>query len=169
MFRAFAGTVASAAEGIVVLDTAPTGHTLLLLDAAQSYQRDVARHSDGDSDGVPQLLDRLRDPAFTTLLLVTLPEPTPVHEAAQLQADLQRAGIQPTAWIVNQSLAATMTRDPVLAGRSRQETRWIAEVGNHHNTLAVVPWQAEPPTGVDALTRLCAEPNHASATAAPLG
>ncbi|MDZ7675679.1 MAG: hypothetical protein U5K30_11505 [Acidimicrobiales bacterium] len=87
-----------------MLDTAPTGHTLLLLDAAQSYQREVERHQDDSSDDVSLLLGRLRDPDYTTLLLVTLPEPTPVHEAAALQDDLARADIRPAAWVANQTL-----------------------------------------------------------------
>jgi arsenite-transporting ATPase len=156
VFRAFASTVAAATDRIVVLDTAPTGHTLLLLDAAESYHREVTRRRDDAPADVAELLDRLRDPGFTSVLLVTLPEPTPVHEAAGLQADLERAGIRPAAWIANQSLAATGTTDPTLAARARHETRWLREILTYHPTLAVVAWQPESPTGPDALATLVA-------------
>ena len=106
MFRAFAHVVAEGADSFVVLDTAPTGHTLLLLDAAEAYHREVSRTQGDVPDAVRQLLPRLRDPQFTRILLVTLPEATPVHEAAQLQDDLRRAGIEPFAWVVNQSFAS---------------------------------------------------------------
>ncbi|MEX2533849.1 MAG: arsenical pump-driving ATPase [Nitriliruptoraceae bacterium] len=154
VFRAFAATVSHAAERIVVLDTAPTGHTLLLLDAAESYHRELLRHGDQAPPDVAALLDRLRDPDFTRVLIVTLPEPTPVHEAAALQADLERAGIRPTAWVVNQSLQATPTSDPILLARAAHEQRWLAEVLTRHASLAIVPWQPEPPVTTDALQQL---------------
>ncbi len=120
VFRAFAKAVAAGEDGFVVLDTAPTGHTLLLLDASASYQREAERQArDGALPEVVQLLARLRDPEFARLLIVTLPEPTPVHEAAALQDDLRRAAIEPYAWVVNQSLSLVSTSDPLL--RSRQQ------------------------------------------------
>jgi len=94
------------------------------------------------------------DPDYTTLLLVTLPEPTPVHEAAELQADLERADIRPTAWVANQTLTATGTRDPIFAERARHERRWLADILDRHDQLAVVPWQPNAPTGADALAAL---------------
>ena len=146
VFKAFAATVAEATDRIVVLDTAPTGHTLLLLDAAESYSREVSRLQDQTPSDVSKLLGRLRDPDFTSVLLVTLPEPTPVHEAAALQGDLDRAGIHPAAWVVNQSLAATGTTDPTLVARARHEVRWLREIRDNHPLVAVVAWQATAPT-----------------------
>jgi arsenite-transporting ATPase len=142
VFRAFARTVAQASGRVVVLDTAPTGHTLLLLDAAQSYHREVARTAGHHvPEEVRALLPRLRDPAFTRMLLVTHAERTPVHEAERLQDDLRRAGIEPFGWVVNASLAATHTRDPLLAGRARLEREHLARV---RDTLAsrawLIPW-----------------------------
>ena len=154
VFKAFAATVAKATDRIVVLDTAPTGHTLLLLDAAQSYQREVNRHPDQAGDDIAHLLERLRDPDYTSVLLVALPEPTPVHEAAALQDDLERAGIHPAAWVMNQSLVATGTADPTLAARACHETRWLREVLTHHSSLAIVAWQPDPPIGPDSLALL---------------
>ncbi len=128
---------------------------MLLLDAAQAYHREVGRQSGTVAPEVAMLLERLADPGFTHLFIVTLPEPTPVHEAAALQDDLRRAGIEPEAWIVNRSLTASGTRDPILARRARDEQRWIAEV---HDILArqvaVVAWQPEPPVGEAGLTQL---------------
>mgnify|MGYP001423331990 FL=1 len=144
VFRAFARTVAEAAHGFVVLDTAPTGHTLLLLDAAESYHREVARTAGSHvPDAVRALLPRLRDPAFTRMLLVTLAEGTPVHEAERLQEDLRRAGIEPFGWVVNASVAATGTRDVLLASRARLEGPHLVRV---RDVLArrswLLPWRA---------------------------
>lgn len=144
VFRAFARTVAEAEVGFVVLDTAPTGHTLLLLDAAESYHREVARTQGTHiPKAVRALLPRLRDRRFTKMLLVTLAEATPVHEAERLQGDLGRAGIAPYGWIVNASLAASGTRDPLLAARARLEGPHLARVRDVLATRAwLVPWRA---------------------------
>jgi arsenite-transporting ATPase len=155
VFRAFAQTVAAGEHQFVVLDTAPTGHTLLLLDAAEAYHREVSRTQGDAPDAVRQLLPRLRDPRFTKVLLVTLPEATPVHEAAQLQADLRRARIEPFAWVVNQSFAADGVRDPVLRERGAREDRYLTEVRDHLASRVVwVPWYPEPPVGAARLLEL---------------
>ena len=144
VFRAFAREVAGGAEGFVVVDTAPTGHTLLLLDAAESYHREVSRNLNEIPEAVRHLLPHLRDPSFTRVLLVTLPEATPVHEAAALQDDLRRAQIEPHAWIINQSLAPHNLNDPVLSARRRQEGRYLAEVEQLSSRTYLVPWLAQP-------------------------
>jgi len=154
VFRAFARTVAEGEEGVVVLDTAPTGHTVLLLDAAESYHREVLRQGSRTPEAVQRLLPRLRDPGFTRVLLVTLPEATPVHEAQALQADLARAGITPFAWVVNQSLAPLDTGDPVLASRRDAEGRYLEEVRAMGHRMAVVGWSAELPRGAEQLAAL---------------
>lgn len=144
VFQAFAATVDKAADRIVVLDTAPTGHTILLLDAAQSFHKEVSRQAKSVPDAVLRLLPRLRDPAFTRIVLCTLPEATPVHEAAALQADLRRAEIEPFAWVINQSLLPLALRDPVLVSRRAQEERYVREVLDEHARRAVlVPWRAD--------------------------
>lgn len=128
VFRAFAEAVQPGQADFVVIDTAPTGHTILLMDATQSYSREVSRIQDAGPEAVRSLLPRLRDPHYTRVLLVTLPEPTPLHEARSLQADLQRAGIEPFAWVVNQSLLATGTTDPLLATRAHSEKVCLEEL-----------------------------------------
>jgi arsenite/tail-anchored protein-transporting ATPase len=158
VFRAFARTIDAARDRIVVLDTAPTGHTLLLLDAAQSYQREVQRTNADVPDDVSGLLARLRDPEFARMLLITLPESTPVHEADRLQADLRRAGIDPYGWVINASLAATTTSHPTLRARADSERAHVARVeqlSTEHTWL--VAWQLEPPIGAGALRQLAAD------------
>lgn len=154
VFRAFARVVAGGAGGFVVLDTAPTGHTLLLLDASEAYHREVSRTVSDTPEFVRSLLPRLRDPTFTRVLLVTLPEATPVHEAAMLGRDLERAGIEPFAWVINASLAPLAVRDPVLRARREHERGFIQEVMATAKRSAIVAWQAEAPTGPERLGRL---------------
>lgn len=144
VFRAFAKVVADGTDGFVVIDTAPTGHTLLLLDAAETYHREVSRSMNEIPEAVRQLLPRLRNPDFTKVFLVTLPEATPVHEAMSLQTDLRRAGIEPAGWIINQSLAPLTVTDPVLVQRRAREFRYIDEVVRQGVSTYLIPWQAEP-------------------------
>jgi arsenite-transporting ATPase len=148
VFRAFAQAVAEGRDGFVVLDTAPTGHTLLLLDAAEAYHREVLRTRGEMPESVVELLPRLRDPAYTRILIVTLAEATPVHEAERLQADLARAGIHPHAWVINQSLRASGTGDPLLRLRGEFELPYIRQVTEQlAPRTALIPWLAEAPVG----------------------
>ena len=167
VFRAFARTVAAGRDGFVILDTAPTGHTLLLLDATEAYHRELGRQArESVPEEVRELLPRLRDPHFTKVLLVTLPEATPVHEAAALQADLRRASIEPFAWVINQSFSLVTTTDPLLAERARREQPDFDEVVRSHSTqTTALPWLATEPVGLVALGQLFSA--HPTTTAHP--
>ena len=157
VFRAFSRVVSKARRQFVVVDTAPTGHTLLLLDTTGSYHREVLRTSNVDESQITTPLMRLQDPDYTKMLLVTLPETTPVLEAKQLQDDLERAGITPYAWVVNQSLAAAGPTDPLLVERAHSEMPQIEAVQNEHaERIALAPWMPNEPTGPDRLRDLAA-------------
>ncbi len=140
VFRAFADTVAQGTDRFVVIDTAPTGHTILLMDATEAYHREVIRTQSDAPEAVKQLLPRLRDPNFTKVVLVALPEPTPVHEAQKLQEDLRRAGIEPFGWIVNRSLTLSGVQEPILATKASKESGPIREVLALSNHVVVLPW-----------------------------
>jgi arsenite-transporting ATPase len=155
VFRAFAEVVEKAKNSFVVIDTAPTGHTLLLLDAAQSYHKELERSTGEVPESVSKLLPRLKNEKETDVVIVTLPEATPVHEATRLQEDLARADIRPSWWVVNQSFTATNTTDPILRARTQSELKWIELVSSErsHHT-AVIPWQLEVTVGYDQIKQL---------------
>lgn len=158
VFRAFARTVAAGSDRFVVIDTAPTGHTILLLDSALAYHREVTRQTGHIPEYVEQLLPRMRDPNYARVLIVTLPEATPVHEAAQLQQDLRRAEVEPFAWVVNQSFQSLAVADPALKQRRQNEVPFIREVRNLlSRRVAIIPWQKEPPAGVVSLRECAAD------------
>ena len=156
VFHAFSRIVSEARSAFVVLNTAPTGHTLLLMDATGAYHRQMTREFEASAAArVVTPLMRLQDPDYTRIVLVTLPEVTPVSEASGLQDDLRRARIEPFAWVVNRSLAASGTRDPVLAARLAGEAAQLARVasGLAKRTYAV-PWVPRAPVGIAALRDL---------------
>lgn len=155
VFRALADIVERANNEIVVIDTAPTGHTLLLLDAAQTYHKEIARSSGEVPQSVKNLLPRLRNPEETSVVIVTLAEATPVHEASRLQEDLKRADIAPKWWVINQSFYATHTSDSVLRGRAQSEVQWIQAVQKEsQNNCVIIPWQSDDIVGYEMLKAL---------------
>ncbi|MDZ7852409.1 MAG: arsenical pump-driving ATPase [Halomonas sp.] len=155
VFQAFSKIIREAGRKFVIMDTAPTGHTLLLLDATGSYHRDIMRHAGETSARMVTPMMRLQDPAQTKVLIVTLPETTPVLEAARLQDDLKRAEITPYAWVINASLAATDTSHPLLVARAATEAPEITRVEETLSArYSVVPMLADDPTGADRLRAL---------------
>lgn len=142
VFNSFAEIVAKADNEIVVIDTAPTGHTLLLLDSTQSYHKEVERTQGNITSAVQNLLPRLRNEKETEVVIVTLPETTPVFEAQRLQQDLQRAGIKNKWWVVNSSLLLTPTKSPFLKAKAQSEIQWIEKVDEISNgNFAVIEWK----------------------------
>lgn len=159
VFQAFSRIIREAGRKFVVMDTAPTGHTLLLLDATGAYHREIQRQMDGKGLHFTTPMMQLQDPKQTKVLLVTLAETTPVLEAANLQSDLRRAGIEPWAWIINNSLAAASTGSPLLLERAANERKEISAVANTHaKRYAVVPLLPVEPVGKDNLLALSAPP-----------
>lgn len=155
VFSAFSRIIREAGKCFVVMDTAPTGHTLLLLDATGAYHREIARQMTKSNMHFTTPMMQLQDPKQTKVLLVTLAETTPVLEAANLQTDLRRAGIEPWAWIVNNSLALARPMSPLLQQRARNELAQIELVSHKHaKRYAVVPLQASEPVGVELLEQL---------------
>jgi len=158
VFQAFSRIIREAGRKFVVMDTAPTGHTLLLLDATGAYHREIARQMKDSSLHFTTPMMQLQDPARTKVLIVTLAEDTPVQEAAQLQADLKRAGIEPWAWVINMSVAAApRSNSALMQQRALKERAQIDKVAQQHAPRhAIVPLQAEEPVGVARLAALAA-------------
>jgi len=168
VFHAFSRIVSEGRSAFVVLDTAPTGHSMLLMDATGAYHRQMTREFEGH--GSPHIvtpLMRLQDAAYTKIILVTLPEVTPVSQAAALQEDLRRASIEPYAWVLNKSVIAAGTQDPLLAarlvGERKQMDRLAAGLAKR---VFTIPWLIVPPIGFAELSRLVVMPSRAAATQA---
>ena len=168
VFHAFSRIVSEGRSAFVVLDTAPTGHSMLLMDATGAYHRQMTREFEGHgASRVVTPLMRLQDPAYTKIILVTLPEVTPVSQAAALQEDLRRASIEPYAWVLNKSVLAAGTRDPLLtarlAGERKQMERMAAGLAKRTFTL---PWLTVPPIGFAELSKLVVKPSLVEAAVA---
>lgn len=148
VFRAFAQIIDKAENEVVVVDTAPTGHTLLLLDSTQSYHREIKRSQGDIPEAVKKLLPRLQNPDETEVIIVTLPEATPVFEAKRLEEDLNRAGIKSRWWVINSSLYASGTTNKLLRAKANAEIRWINEIENHSKGgFALINWSPEEMKG----------------------
>ena len=155
VFQAFSRVIREAGKKFVVMDTAPTGHTLLVIDTLGAYHREMVRQMAGVRFHYTTPMTQLRNPEQTKVVIVTLAETTPVLEAANLQADLRRAGIEPWAWIINNSVAAASTKSALLRQRAANELREINAVASQHaQRYAVVPLLMEEPVGVKRLRRL---------------
>jgi len=161
VFHAFSRIVSEGRSSFVVLDTAPTGHSMLLMDATGAYHRQMTREFEGRSAArVVTPLMRLQDGEYTRIILVTLPEVTPVSQAAALQDDLRRAHIEPHAWVLNKSVLASGTRDPLLQARLSGERRQIERMSTGlAQRLYALPWLSVPPIGLSELAKLVHAPN----------
>ncbi|MBL8276371.1 MAG: arsenical pump-driving ATPase [Pelomonas sp.] len=160
VFHAFSRIVSEGRSAFVVLDTAPTGHSMLLMDATGAYHRQMTREFEGHGAArIVTPLMRLQDPQYTKIILVTLPEVTPVSQAAALQDDLRRARIEPFAWVLNKSVLAAGTNDPLLQARLAGEAQQVARLrAGLARQLYALPWLPVPPIGLDALSRLVRTP-----------
>ncbi|MBU1361247.1 MAG: arsenical pump-driving ATPase [Gammaproteobacteria bacterium] len=161
VFHAFSRIVSEARSAFVVLDTAPTGHSMLLMDATGAYHRQMTREFEGHGNAhIVTPLMRLQDAAYTKIILVTLPEVTPVSQAAALQEDLRRASIEPYAWVLNKSVLAAGTKDPLLAARLAGERKQLARMaGGLAKRIFTLPWLTVPPIGFAELSKLVAKPS----------
>ncbi|EJF41550.1 arsenical pump-driving ATPase [Clostridium sp. MSTE9] len=152
VFRAFAEVVEKANDQVVVIDTAPTGHTLLLLESTQSYNHEIERTKGEIPESVKRLLPRLKSNE-TEVVIVTLPEATPFYEALRLEDDLKRAGIAARWWVINQSLYGTNTTNPILAAKAANEVEWLNRIDAHaHGQFALIAWSADEIKGDRLLT-----------------
>ena len=144
VFRAFADIVDRADSEVVVIDTAPTGHTLLLLDSTESYNQEIEKNQGNVPESAKKLLPRLKNSDETEVLIVTLAEPTPFYESLRLEEDLKRAGIYSKWWIINSSIYKTGSRNKTLKAKANSELEWINKVDNRTDgNFTIIPWSSD--------------------------
>ncbi|MDU5070186.1 arsenical pump-driving ATPase [Finegoldia magna] len=144
VFRAFADIVDKSEDEIVVIDTAPTGHTILLLESTESYNREISRSQGDVPESVKKLLPRLKDKDYTEVLIIALAEATPYYEAKRLKEDLDRAEIFNKWWIINSSYFASGSQNEILKARADQEKQWIKTIDEtSQSNTALVEWIPE--------------------------
>ena len=144
IFRAFADIVDKADSEVVVIDTAPTGHTLLLLDSTESYNKEIERSAGDVPESAKKLLPRLKNADETEVVIVTLAEPTPYYESERLEEDLKRAGIYSKWWVINSSLYATGSSNKILKAKANSEIEWINKIDDHtKGNFTLIPWAAD--------------------------
>lgn len=155
VFQAFSRIIKEADDHFVIMDTAPTGHTLLLLDASGNYHKEMVRQMGNTEERYLTPMMQLQDPEQTKVIIVTLAETTPMLEAVNLQSDLRRASIEPWAWIINNSIAAAQPSSPLLKARASREIPIIQEIQSvHARRIALIPLQPEEPVGIERLMKL---------------
>lgn len=155
VFRAFAEIVERSKDEVVVIDTAPTGHTLLLLESTQSYNKEISRTQGDIPESVKELLPKLKDDKITEVLIITLPEATPYYEAKRLQDDLERADIFSKWWIINSSFHATSTTNEILKAKAANEVEWINKISEvAEGNAALIKWSSEDLKGEKLSTLL---------------
>lgn len=148
VFRAFAEIVDRSDDEIVVIDTAPTGHTILLLESTESYDKEISRTQGDTPESVKKLLPKLKDDKFTEVLIITLPEATPYYEAKRLEEDLERAGIFSKWWVINSSFYATETTNEILKAKAANEVEWINKISEvSDGNAALIKWTSEDLVG----------------------
>jgi len=144
VFRAFADIVDRADSEVVVIDTAPTGHTLLLLDSTESYNQEIEKNQGDVPKSAKKLLPRLKNSDETEVLIVTLAEPTPFYESQRLEEDLKRAGIYSKWWIINSSIAKTGSRNKTLQAKANSELEWINKVDDRTDgNFTIIPGSSD--------------------------
>ena len=144
VFRAFADVVDKADSEVVVIDTAPTGHTLLLLDSTESYNQEIEKNQGNVPESAKKLLPRLKNSDETEVLIVTLAEPTPFYESKRLEEDLKRAGIYSNWWIINSSIYKTDSTNKTLQAKANSELEWINKVDERTDgNFTIIPWSSD--------------------------
>ena len=144
VFRAFADVVDKADSEVVVIDTAPTGHTLLLLDSTESYNQEIEKNQGNVPESAKKLLPRLKNSDETEVLIVTLAEPTPFYESVRLEEDLKRAGIYSKWWIINSSIYKTGSTNKTLEAKANSELEWINKVDDRTDgNFIIIPWSSD--------------------------
>jgi arsenite-transporting ATPase len=168
IFEQFANLLNEPGWDYFVLDTAPTGHTLRLLELPFEYKKQLDMKLKGNTTAtdnsqantkIEALIKRLKNPEQASFLLVAYPEFTPIHESHRAMKDLERVGINVQGIFLNHILQRSDCQNGFAMDRWKLQQHYLHIAREIYNPkpLFAIPLQPSEIIGIEKVKKLSNE------------